>query len=64
MSSTAIPMTGSVVDIEFSPDSSTVYTTNCTVESGACGFSLTAIAAPRPDARSARRVIPLNTVAV
>ena len=69
--SAAIPMPGSVVDIQFSPDSSTVYATNCALESDGCQFSLTAIAArgdaPRRttrDSRPALRVIPLSTVAV
>jgi hypothetical protein len=71
MKSAAIPMPGSVVDIQFSPDGSTVYATNCALESGGCGFSLTAIAArgdaPRratSDSRSALRLFPLDTVAV
>ena len=61
MKSAAIPMPGPVIDIEFSPDGSTIYVTNYALESGGCGFSLTAIAAlaaPRRATSSTSRAQP------
>ena len=57
-----IVMPGPVIDIEFSPDSSTIYVTNYALESGSCGFSLTAVTTQ--PAAPVRSIFPLSTVAV